>query len=95
MTRPNAKPVIKLQEILKDADLDYLGRSDFIQLSDSLYRELIEQKGEMSELDWNKKQCDFLKTHIYYTETARKMRQTNKEKQLEKLKLLSGDASEK
>lgn len=95
VTRPNAKPVNKLQEILKDADLDYLGRSDFIQLSDSLYRELIEQKGEMSELDWNKKQCDFLKTHIYYTETARKMRQTNKEKQLEKLKLLSGDASEK
>lgn len=95
VTRPNARPVNKLQEILKDADLDYLGRSDFIQLSDSLYRELIEQKGEMSEIDWNKKQCDFLTSHIYYTETARRMRQTNKEKQLEKLKLLSGDAAEK
>lgn len=88
VTRPKARPVNKLQAILKDADLDYLGRSDFLILSDNLYKELIEYNGKMSSPEWNQKQLDFLSRHRYYTETARKMRQVNKDKQVEMLKEL-------
>jgi adenylate cyclase len=89
VTHPKAKPVNKLQCILKDADLDYLGRSDFINVSDHLYLELQEYNGKMSSHEWNKKQFDFISKHKYYTETARKMRQLNKDKQLEKLKIMT------
>jgi hypothetical protein len=69
--------------------LDYLGRSDFISVSDHLYHELQEYNGKMSSHEWNKKQFDFISKHKYYTETARKMRQVNKDKQLEKLKIMT------
>lgn len=93
VTHPKARPVNKMQAILKDADLDYLGRSDFMAVSESLFKELQEHNGMMSEQEWNKRQCDFISGHKYYTETARKMRQMNKEKQLEKLKLVSKNAA--
>jgi adenylate cyclase len=89
VTHPKAKPVNTLQYILKDADLDYLGRSDFIKVSDHLFHELQEYNGKMSSYEWNKKQFDFLSKHKYYTDTARKMRQVNKDKQLEKLKIMT------
>jgi HD superfamily phosphodiesterase len=88
VTRPKSKPTNKLQAILKDADLDYLGRLDFINVSENLYKELIEYSGKLSPYEWTKKQYDFFSRHRYHTETARKMRQINKEKQLEKLKVL-------
>lgn len=86
VTRPKSKPTNKLQAILKDADLDYLGRLDFINVSENLFKELNEHNGELSPYEWTKKQYDFFSRHRYHTETARKMRQINKEKQLEKLK---------
>lgn len=86
VTRPKAKPTNKLQAILKDADLDYLGRFDFINLSENLYKELMEYNGKMSPYEWTKKQYDFFSRHRYHTNTAREMRQINKEKQLEKLR---------
>lgn len=86
VTKPKAKPANKLQAILKDADLDYLGRLDFIHLSDNLYKELMEYNGKMTPHEWTKKQFDFFSKHRYHTKTARKMRQINKEKQMEKLR---------
>jgi len=91
VTHPKAKPVNKLQFILKDADLDYLGRSDFINVSEHLYHELQEHDIKMTSKEWNKKQFEFISKHKYYTETARTMRQINKEKQLEKLKIMTKD----
>lgn len=86
VTRPKTRPANKLQAILKDADLDYLGRFDFIHLSENLYQELMEFNGKMSAYEWTRKQYDFFSRHRYHTQTARKMRQVNKEKQREKLK---------
>lgn len=86
VTRPKSKPANKLQAIMKDADLDYLGRLDFINLSDNLYKELMEYNGKLSPHEWTKKQYDFFSKHRYHTNTARRMRQINKEKQLEKLR---------
>ena len=78
-------PQDKLEMILCDADLDYLGRNDFIPVSQNLYKELHEQ-GKIRSIDeWNKLQYEFIRKHQYYTETAKKMRSNNKTTQLEEL----------
>ncbi len=88
VTRVGRKPKNYLEKILKDADLDYLGRADFIPVSDNLYKELNAHNGSMTLEDWNKKQFEFISNHTYYTATARNLRQVNKERQLQKLKML-------
>jgi class 3 adenylate cyclase/predicted metal-dependent HD superfamily phosphohydrolase len=89
VTTLNQEPKNLLEEIIKDADLDYLGRPDYIALSLNLYKELIANGVNISETDWNIKQYEFIMNHRYYTNTARRLRQVNKIKQLEKLKILS------
>jgi len=75
-----------LQNIICDADLDYLGRSDFIPVSNMLYKELHEQNLIGSINDWNKLQVKFLSIHQYFTETGNKLREVNKQTQIERLK---------
>ncbi|WP_255434066.1 adenylate/guanylate cyclase domain-containing protein [Carboxylicivirga sp. M1479] len=88
VTRVGKKPRNYLEKILKDADLDYLGRADFIAISDNLFKELNHHNGKVSIDEWNKLQYEFISKHTYYTKTARQLRQVNKERQLHKLKLL-------
>jgi len=80
------KPENKLEEIICDADLDYLGRPDFLPVSIKLYEELFKFKQIEGTKDWNELQVKFLETHHYYTKTAQKMREVNKKIQLEKIK---------
>ncbi len=87
-TKLPPKPKTLLEKIMADADLDYLGRKDFIPVSDSLYRELKVQ-GLISDFnEWNKLQIKFLSAHQFFTNTAQKMRSVNKEKQIERIKSL-------
>jgi class 3 adenylate cyclase len=87
-TKLPPNPKTKLEKIMADADLDYLGRKDFIPVSDTLYRELKVQ-GLISDFnEWNKMQLKFLSSHQFFTETAQKMRKVNKEKQIERIKNL-------
>ena len=87
-TKLPPQPKTKLQNIICDADLDYLGRRDFVPVSDTLYRELKVQ-GLISDFNqWNKLQVKFLSSHQFFTETARNMRLVNKEKQIERIKNL-------
>lgn len=88
VTRVGKKPSNYLEKILKDADLDYLGRADFIPVSEKLYTELKAHNGHMSVDEWNQLQYDFISNHTYYTNTARSLRQVNKDLQLQKLKEL-------
>lgn len=82
------QPKNKLEMIICDADLDYLGRTDFIPVSGNLYRELKEH-GRIKSIDeWNRLQIKFIENHQYYTETARNMRNVNKIRQLDKLREL-------
>lgn len=75
-----------LEKIMCDADLDYLGRSDFIPISNSLYEELIEQGKNIDINTWNKNQVKFLSNHQYFTNTALRLREEAKEYQIERLK---------
>ena len=85
-TKLPPQPKTLLQRIICDADLDYLGRSDFIPVSNTLYKELHEQNLIGSINDWNKLQIKFLTPHQYFTETANKLREVNKQTQIERLK---------
>ncbi|MBS3805992.1 MAG: HD domain-containing protein [Bacteroidales bacterium] len=75
-----------LEKIICDADLDYLGRTDFMPVAYNLYKELkIRNKVDSFE-EWKKIQIDFIRHHSYYTRTAQRLREVNKKRQLEKIK---------
>ena len=82
-----ANPQNHLQEIICDADLDYLGRNDFKEIGDLLFRELSE-RGAVNGIDeWNQMQIRFLTNHRYFTSFG----QTNREeKKQENLRVLLG-----
>jgi len=86
---PNPKNL--LEEIICDADLDYLGRTDFIPVSNTLYKELHEQNKIGSLNQWNKLQVKFISGHQYFTKTARSLREVNKQKQIERISRLITD----
>jgi len=85
-TKLPPKPKNILEEIICDADLDYLGRTDFIPVSNALYKELHEHGMVGSLHDWNLIQIDFIQKHQYFTQTARRLRNVNKDVQLKNLK---------
>ncbi|MFO7869528.1 MAG: adenylate/guanylate cyclase domain-containing protein [Bacteroidales bacterium] len=85
-TRLPHKPHNHLEKIMCDADLDYLGRDDYFPVSRDLYRELIEQGIiNKSEYEWNKMQIKFLQNHRFFTESSKRRRNENKNKQIQKL----------
>ncbi len=91
-TQMPPKPRNLLERIMCDSDLDYLGRSDFIPVSNTLYDELRRQDKIGSLNDWNQLQLKFISGHQYFTETARNLREVNKQKQIERIKnLISED----
>jgi class 3 adenylate cyclase len=87
-TKLPPRPKSLLEEIICDSDLDYLGRSDFIPVSNTLYEELKAQNkiGELN--DWNKLQVKFITGHQYFTNTARSLREVNKQLQIERIQSL-------
>ncbi|MBQ1697501.1 MAG: HD domain-containing protein [Bacteroidales bacterium] len=80
-----------LEKVICDADLDYLGREDFIPVSNNLYKELRAIGKDIDINTWNKQQVAFLSTHQYFTNTAQKLREEAKESQIERLKKLIVD----
>jgi ligand-binding sensor domain-containing protein/class 3 adenylate cyclase/predicted metal-dependent HD superfamily phosphohydrolase len=80
------KPKNKLEEIICDADLDYLGRDDFHEIADRLRRELREFGKISSDRKWDEIQVQFLTAHRYFTATAIKTRKDKKLKNLEEIK---------
>lgn len=77
-----------LEQVICDSDLDYLGRSDFIPVSNTLYQELKERNMIGSIDEWNHMQLNFIRQHQYHTETARNLREVNKQSQIERLESL-------
>ncbi|MCU0455693.1 MAG: HD domain-containing protein [Bacteroidales bacterium] len=87
-TKLPPKPTNLLEEIICDSDLDYLGRSDFIPVSNTLFEELKAQNKMGSLNDWNKLQVKFISGHQYFTKTARSLREVNKQLQIERIQSL-------
>jgi adenylate cyclase len=87
-TKLPPRPTNLLENIICDSDLDYLGRSDFIPVSNTLFEELKAQNKMGSLNDWNKIQVKFISGHQYFTETARSLREVNKQLQIERIQSL-------
>ncbi len=81
-TRIPQSPKNHLEEILADADLDYLGRDDFFTIGDKMYKEL----GLGHRDEWNEMQLKFLERHRYFTQTALDLRDAKKKKHLEQIR---------
>ena len=68
-------PKNKLENILADADLDYLGRHDFLKISKKLYDENFALGLVSNEIEWDEMQIKFLKNHKYFTNSSIKLRE--------------------
>ncbi|MDL2262033.1 HD domain-containing protein [Bacteroidales bacterium OttesenSCG-928-I21] len=77
-TKMPPNPKDHLEKIICDADLDYLGRPDFIPVSQNLFRELFEREKINTITQWNRMQYKFVREHSYFTETAKKNREPGK-----------------
>jgi class 3 adenylate cyclase/HD superfamily phosphodiesterase len=89
VTKLPPRPKNLLEQIICDADLDYLGRVDFIPVSGNLFRELSEHQIIENNLKrWNQIQIAFIEKHQYFTETAKRLRDVNKNIQLEAIRKL-------
>ncbi len=80
-------PKNRLEEILCDADLDYLGSDEYGIISAQLFKELNHQT-PLSDWDWLNIQIRFLESHHYFTTTAINSRKQKKEKILNALKAI-------
>ncbi len=85
-TRVPHNPKNKLEEIICDADLDYLGRDDFFRIGDKLKLELMERKKVKSDKEWDELQVKFLSHHQFFTASSIKNRQPKKEQNLQAIK---------
>jgi len=74
-----------LEQVLCDADLDYLGRKDYHEISLLLLKEFRLNK-EISDLEWLKLQDSFLSKHSYFTKTSHSTRNKFKAHVLESIK---------
>jgi hypothetical protein len=66
-TKLPQRPQTLLEQIICDADLDYLGRPDFPEISSLLYLELKASGVVQSRNEWYKLQCEFLDKHVFHT----------------------------
>ena len=85
-TKIPQRPNTYLEKIICDADLDYLGRDDFYEISNLLFLELNALGQELDKEAWDDIQIRFLENHHYHTDYARKNLQPKKQKRLEELR---------
>ena len=87
-TKIPQSPKNKLEAIICDADLDYLGRDDFYDIGNTLFEELKAYNILQTEEAWNKLQVKFLENHSFFTNTNRRRRAPRKGKYLRELRAL-------
>ncbi len=84
-TRIPQSPGSLPEQIICDADLDYLGRPDFYPIARSLFDELRAYQIIDDERAWNKIQVKFLSDHRFWTATNQREREPEKRRRLAEL----------
>lgn len=74
-----------LEQLLADADLDILGKHDFMEWNRKLREELEAFGREITDEQWLTGQIRFLRDHQYWTSAARNLRNAQKEVNLRAL----------
>ena len=85
-TKIPQQPKTFYEKILADADLDYLGRSDYNELSENLHQEFLHFGVIKSQREWIDLQIKFLENHQYHTLYAKWNRRKLKLSKLKELK---------
>jgi len=85
-TRLPQSPKTTLEQILCDADVDYLGTDLFYEIGETLYQEFMTMGVVKDEEDWDRLQVKFLENHKYHTAFAQKNREPRKRKYIHAIK---------
>lgn len=87
-TKVPQEPKTFYEEILADADLDYLGRKDYDEISAKLFNEYLHFDIVSNKIEWLDLQIWFLENHKFHTDFAKKNRQKLKFENIKELKSL-------
>jgi uncharacterized protein len=82
-TKLPQSPRTLLEQLMADADLDALGRSDFLTRNQALRDELTIYGAHWDDLEWYREQLWFLESHRYWTDAARQVRGMQKQRNLD------------
>lgn len=85
-TKIPQSPTNHLENILADADLEYLGTDLFEQIGENLFQELKHFNPNFTEQAWDELQLVFMQKHHYHTEYCRQNREPKKQENLLKVK---------
>ncbi len=92
VTKLSETPTNLLEQLIRDADLDVLGRDDFMVRSLDLLAETKIYAAPITEQEWYARQLQFLEWHTYYTDVARALRQEGKRRNMDYLRHLCAPA---
>lgn len=84
---PQSPPTL-LAQIIVDADMNSLGRDDFLATSLKLKAELEASGVSFTKLEWLTRQHNFLQQHRFFTRAARQLRDEGKQRNLKLLERL-------
>lgn len=90
VTALKAEPADLPESIMKDADFDYLGRSDYSPISMQLKKEWESQGMKKTLKEWYEMQVLFLTHHRFYTQTARDLRDATKQSHILEIREMLG-----
>lgn len=78
-------PKNKMEEIIADADLEYLGTADAGAKADLFFKELQHLNPLLTKAEWDKTQISFLQNHHYFTRYCKENKEPVKSAYLNKL----------
>lgn len=81
-TKIPQQPHNLLEQIICDADLDYLGRDDFYKIGETLRKEFLHYSIVNSDEEWETLQIKFLQNHHYHTISSQQLREPIKHQYL-------------
>jgi len=84
-TKIPQNPESKLEQILADADLEYLGTESFKIKSKDLFHELQSRNSMLTEEKWDQMQISFLRKHQFFTSYCKEKREPLKQIYLNQL----------
>ena len=84
-TKIPQSPTNKLEQIVADADLEYLGTANAITIANKLFKELQAFNPHLSATQFNLMQVLFLQNHRYFTNFCKENKEHVKQSYLKKL----------
>lgn len=78
-------PKNKLEEIIADADLEYLGTKDAGAKADLFFKEIHQLNPALTKAEWDKRQVSFLQKHLYFTRYCKENKERVKQTYLNEL----------